>query len=68
MSRCQGEIPVAAKVDRPTREFVEDEAARLGVSRSEFLRRLLDTYRESQSGNAPCEHCGEPVRIDLSYV
>ena len=68
MSRCQGEIPVGTKVDRPTREFVEDEAARLGVSKTEFLRRLLDTYRDSRAGNTPCEHCGEPVVIELSYA
>jgi len=68
MSRCQGEIPLATKVDKPTREFVEDEAARLGVSKTEFLRRLLETYRESRAGSTPCEHCGEPVVIELSYV
>lgn len=67
MSRCQGEIPVSTKVDRPMREFVEDEAARLGVSKTELLRRLLDTYRNSRAGNTPCEHCSEPVVIELSY-
>jgi hypothetical protein len=49
------------------REFVEDEAARLGVSKTELLRRLLDTYRNSRAGNTPCEHCSEPVVIELSY-
>lgn len=68
MSRCQGSVPVATKVDRPMREFVEREAERLGVTPSEFLRRLLDVHRESRAGNTPCEHCGEPIQIELTYA
>lgn len=67
MSRCQGSIPLSTKVDRPTREFIENEADRLGVTPTELMRRLIETYRESRSGNAPCEHCGEPVIIELTY-
>jgi len=67
MNRCQGSIPVATKVDQPMREFVEAEADRLGITVSEFLRRLLLVYRESQAENTPCEHCGQPVSIELSY-
>lgn len=50
------------------REFVEQEAERLGVTPSEFLRRLLDVHRESRAGNTACEHCGEPVEIELTYA
>jgi hypothetical protein len=67
MDRCQGSIPVSTKVDRPMREFVEDEAERLGVNTSEFLRRLLLVYRRSRAGEAACEHCGESVNIPLGY-
>jgi uncharacterized protein (UPF0212 family) len=50
------------------REFIEEEADRLGVSVSELLRRLFLAYRESQAGNASCEHCGERQEIDLRYI
>jgi hypothetical protein len=68
MERCQGSIPVGTKVDRPMREFVEEEAERLGITTSEFLRRLLLVYRRSRAGEAECEHCGEPTEIPLSYT
>jgi hypothetical protein len=68
MSRCQGSIPVTTKVDRPMREFVENESDRLGVTPTEFMRRLLELYRDSRSGETACEHCGEPVEIDLNYL
>jgi negative regulator of replication initiation len=68
MSRCQGEIPVSAKVDRPTYEFVENEAAELGVSKTEFLRRLLDFYRMSQNGEMACEHCGGAAEMELEHI
>jgi hypothetical protein len=49
------------------REFIENEGERLGMTTSEVLRRLLITYRESRAENAPCDHCGQPVVIELSY-
>jgi len=49
------------------REFIEDEAERLGMTVSEFLRRLLIMYRESRAENTPCDHCGQPVVIELTY-
>lgn len=67
MNRCQGSIPVGTKVDQPMREFVENEADRLGVTPSEFLRRVLLVYRESRAENTPCDHCGQPVVIELTY-
>jgi hypothetical protein len=67
MNRCQGSIPVGAKVDRAMREFIEGEAERLGMTVSEFLRRLLIMYRESRAENTPCDHCGQPVVMELTY-
>jgi hypothetical protein len=49
------------------REFIENESERLGVTPSEFLRRLLLVYRESRAENMACEYCGEPAVIELSY-
>lgn len=68
MERCQGTIPVGTKVDRPMREFIEEEADRMGVTTSEFLRRLLLVYRRSRAGEAECEYCGGPIEIELSYT
>jgi len=67
MNRCQGSIPIGAKVDREMREFIEAEAERLGMTVSEFLRRLLIIYRESRAENTPCDHCGQPVVLELTY-
>jgi hypothetical protein len=50
------------------REFVENESDRLGVTPTEFMRRLLELYQDSRSGETACEHCGGPVEIDLSYL
>lgn len=67
MSRCKGNIPVGTKVDRAMREFVESEADRLGVTISDFLRRLLLRYREIRAENAACDHCGQTVVMELTY-
>lgn len=60
-----GEISVGTKTDQEMCEFVRSEAERLGVSRSEFLRRLMALYRESRRGEVACPHCGETVALDL---
>jgi len=65
MSNCQGEIAVGTKVDRPMVEFVEEETERLGVSRAEFLRRLLDAHRRIRAGMASCENCRQSVTMRL---
>jgi len=67
MNRCQGSIPVGTHVDRSMREFVETQSERLGVTVSEFLRRLLLMYRQSRAENTACDHCGEPVVMQLTY-
>jgi hypothetical protein len=50
------------------REFVENESERLGITPSEFLRRVLIIYRESRAENTPCDHCGQPVVIELTHL
>lgn len=50
------------------REFVENESDRLGMTPSELLRRLLLVYRQSRAENTACDHCGEPVVIELTYT
>ena len=46
-------------------EFIESEVDRLGVTKSEFHRRLLELYRESRREDVECPHCGETVVMDL---
>lgn len=65
MSSCQGDLAVTAKVDREMVEFADAEAERLGVNRSEFLRRLLELYRDSRREQVDCAHCGNTVKMDL---
>lgn len=45
--------------------FIEDETERLGVSKAEFHRRLLDFYRESREGESNCPHCESDITIPL---
>lgn len=47
------------------REFIEDEADRVGVSKAEVQRRLLDFYRRSRENDTPCPYCGDDIEIDL---
>lgn len=65
MSSCHGELAATAKVDREMLEFVDSQAEQLGVNRSEFMRRLLELYRESRREDVDCPHCGDAVVLDL---
>lgn len=65
MSSCHGEISLATKVDRDMAEYAESEAERLGVSKAEFHRRLLEFYRDSRREKTDCPHCSEAVVMDL---
>jgi len=65
MSSCFGDIPTGTKVDSQMREFIEGECDRLGVSKSEFHRRLLEFYRDSRREQTDCPHCEETIVGDL---
>jgi len=65
MSDCLGELPVSTKVDREMQEFLSDEAERLGITRSELMRRLFSSYRESRRENTSCPHCDGTIKMDL---
>lgn len=65
MARCTGRIPVTAKVDQRTQDLLERESNRLGVYRSEVIRRLIDTYQDSRQGDLHCPHCGGQLNIEL---
>jgi phage terminase large subunit GpA-like protein len=65
MAQCMGELPVTAKVDTDMHQFLEAEARKHAVSRSELMRRILDTYRESRREQVDCPHCGDLVVMDV---
>lgn len=66
MAECMGDIPAATKIDQSMRDFLDNEAERLGITKAELHRRLLDFYRESRKTEPECPHCGEPITIDLA--
>ena len=66
MSKCTGDVSTGTKVNQSMRNFIDDEAARLGVTNAELHRRLLDFYRESRENEPNCPHCGEPTTIELT--
>lgn len=65
MSSCLGDIAATTKIDRDMSEYIDSEAERLGVSKAEFHRRLLELYRESRRENVECPHCEDTVVFDL---
>lgn len=65
MSKCMGDLPVSAKIDREMHEFLEAEAREFGLSRSELVRRIFDAYRESRREQMDCPHCEQTVVMDV---
>jgi hypothetical protein len=63
-SRCQGDITVAAKVDKPMQEFIDAEAERCGVTRTELMRRVLDGFRDASAGQLECVECGTKLTLN----
>jgi negative regulator of replication initiation len=68
MSSCSGEIPTGTKVDAEMREFIDAETDRLGISKSEFHRRLLESYRDSRREQLDCPHCEKTIVMDLTAL
>lgn len=65
MSTCQGSVPTGTKVSVEMAEYVKEESNRLGVTKAEFHRRLLDLYKSSRESEKDCPHCDEPIVLDL---
>jgi hypothetical protein len=45
-------------------DFLDAEAERCGVTRSELIRLVLDDYRDSRAGQLDCPHCDQEVQLD----
>jgi negative regulator of replication initiation len=65
MSQCRGSISVCSKIDKQMLDYIDAESERLGVSRAEFLRRLLELYRDSRREQVDCPECDSSVVFDL---
>lgn len=65
MSECVGDLSLATKVDKEMLDYADAEAEKYGITRAEFVRRLLDLYRESRREQIDCPHCGSAVVMDL---
>lgn len=68
MGSSLGDRALTTKVDEQMVSFVESESDRIGVSRAEFIRRVLEVYRESWSKNLECHNCGSPVMFPVEDI
>ena len=66
MAESNGTVPVGTKVDSAMKEFLDEEANRLGVSKAELQRRLLEFYRAGIEDETPCPNCGSAIEIPLT--
>jgi len=62
-SRCGGQRTISTQVDEDTVEFLDNEAEAAGVSRADFIRLLIDTYRDSTGGELSCGSCEAPLNL-----
>lgn len=65
MAECMGAVPLSTKIDREMGDFLDAEAERLGTTKAELLRRLLDFYRESIESETYCPDCDSRITISL---
>lgn len=62
MSECKGSEAVATKVDWEMLRHIDEEAERVGVTRAEYLRLVLDMYRNAADEGVTCS-CGQTLRL-----
>lgn len=48
---------MSTKVDHEMTEFIDSRCDDLGISSAEFVRRILDLYKESVEGALACPSC-----------
>jgi hypothetical protein len=65
MAKCDGEIVTTVKTDREMRNYIEHRAEELGVSKTEFVRRIFDTHRAIVEGPTKCPDCGAELEVDM---
>lgn len=64
MAECQGHVPMSTKVDQRTVDRIDNRANELGVSRAEYLRRLIDAEEKAREGGE-CPECGTSLEFQV---
>ena len=65
MSECKGCKPVSTKVSAGMREYIDRRAEERGVSRSEYLRLVLDTFHDGRENGVSCPSCDQDMRVNV---
>lgn len=65
MSECKGCEPVSTKVSDSMLEYIDRRAAQRGVSRSEYLRLVLDEFHEARENGISCPSCSQDMRMKV---
>lgn len=61
MSAHGGPHAVTSKVDEELLQFLDNEAERCGISRSEVIRFILLDFYASHQGEIECPECGQEL-------
>jgi len=64
MAECHGHVPMSTKVDQQTIDRIDRRAEKLGVSRAEYLRRLIDADVAAERAGE-CPECGTPLEFQI---
>jgi hypothetical protein len=62
-SECMGRQTVTTKVNGETRRFIVESAESAGLTTAEFLRRIIEVYRSSLTGEVECHNCDASVNL-----
>lgn len=56
-----GPHAVTSKVDEELKKFLDAEAERCGISRSEVIRAIFEDFYSSRQGELECPECGQEL-------
>jgi hypothetical protein len=59
-----GTQTVGTRVPPEVRDWIDEQADRLGTSRTAVLRGLVRFYEAARDGEVACDSCGESARFD----
>lgn len=65
MGDRSGTNSVGAGVDDDLASFLDDEAQRLGMTKTDVVRKILAFYQECRKGETPCPECGYDLEIEI---
>lgn len=62
-ANCHGQTALSTKVDDEMIGFLDEKASEAGVSRAEYVRLVLDVYRDSTAGELSCGACERSLNL-----